>query len=198
MIPGFMMQADFSPDDRLLAAPATFAEGNTSVYLIDPQSGETVQELPSEDGCSSIAKWSPDGKTLTVGYQSGAIKLWETGSWQVIKSLAGHQGGVWGLDWSPNGERLLSGDGDYNIAHVWDIERGEIVISFDMQGLLQGGLQNTEWHPDGEFIMIHGLDLPYIKRAWQSTEDLIAYAYDCCVWRSLTAEERSQFGLLEK
>ena len=33
---------------------------------------------------------------------------------------------------------------------------------------------------------------------WQSTEDLIEYAYECCVWRELTAEERVQFGLPEK
>jgi hypothetical protein len=32
---------------------------------------------------------------------------------------------------------------------------------------------------------------------WQSTEDLIAYAYDCCVFRDLMPEEREQFGLPE-
>ena len=31
----------------------------------------------------------------------------------------------------------------------------------------------------------------------QSTEDLIAYAYDCCVFRDLMPEEREQFGLPE-
>ena len=40
--------------------------------------------------------------------------------------------------------------------------------------------------------------MPIFRRVWQSTEDLIHYAYDCCVWRELTPEEREQFGLPEK
>jgi hypothetical protein len=37
-----------------------------------------------------------------------------------------------------------------------------------------------------------------VRHAWQSTEDLIAYARECCVMRELTPEERQQFGLPEQ
>jgi len=30
---------------------------------------------------------------------------------------------------------------------------------------------------------------------WQTTEDLIDYVKECCVFRELTPEEREQFGL---
>jgi hypothetical protein len=30
---------------------------------------------------------------------------------------------------------------------------------------------------------------------WQTTDDLIEYAKECCVFRQLTPEEREQFGL---
>jgi hypothetical protein len=33
---------------------------------------------------------------------------------------------------------------------------------------------------------------------WQSTEELIQYAKECCVFRELTPEERQQFGLAVK
>jgi hypothetical protein len=36
---------------------------------------------------------------------------------------------------------------------------------------------------------------PRVVRVWSSTEELIEYAYDCCVIRQLTAEERAQLGL---
>ena len=82
---------------------------------------------------------------------------------------------------------------------VWEVDTGEVVMSWEMQGLLAGGFNDTEWSPDGQYVVIHGTgDIPYIKRAWKSTEDLIDYAYKCCVWRELTAEERAQFGLPEK
>jgi hypothetical protein len=31
--------------------------------------------------------------------------------------------------------------------------------------------------------------------AWQSTEDLIDFAKECCIVRELTEEERERFGL---
>jgi hypothetical protein len=87
---------------------------------------------------------------------------------------------------------------DNNVVHIWRVATGEIVSTWDMQGLVQGGLNDTDWAPDGRYISIHGLgSLPFIRRAWQSTEELIDYAYECCVWRELTSGEREQFGLPE-
>ena len=34
-----------------------------------------------------------------------------------------------------------------------------------------------------------------VWRVWQTTEELIAYAKECCVFRQLTPAEREQFGL---
>ena len=196
---GFMNQAQFSPDDTILAAPAVFAEGGSPVYLIDTTTGETLRELPSEDGWSCVAMWSPDGKTLAVGYQDGTIKLWNTETWKVVTEFKAHQGMVWDLDWSPNGQRIISGDADNSVIYIWDVETGDIILSWNMQGLLEGGFDDLDWSPDGQYVAIHGTSgMPFIKRTWQTTGDLIAYAYECCVWRELTPEERMQFGLPEK
>ena len=195
VVEGFIMRAQFSPDDRILAAPTIFAEGDSPVYLIDTETGETLQELPSEDGWSMVSMWSPDGKTLAVGYQSGMIKLWDSDTWTIVKTFGAHQGSVWDLDWSSNGERILSGDSN-GIAHIWKVQSGEIVMTWENS---VAGINDLDWSPDGQFVLIRGEEgLPTIRRAWQSTEDLIDYAYECCVWRELTPEEREQFGLPEK
>jgi len=34
-----------------------------------------------------------------------------------------------------------------------------------------------------------------VWRVWQSKEELLAYAKQCCVIRQLTPQERQQFGL---
>jgi hypothetical protein len=55
----------------------------------------------------------------------------------------------------------------------------------------------VDWSPDGKSLLAvsNMNNQPYIFPAWQTTEDLIAYAKECCVWRELTPEERDQFGL---
>jgi hypothetical protein len=75
---------------------------------------------------------------------------------------------------------------------IWDIETGTEALSF----LVPGGVGTVEWSPDGNHIMVSGnLPEPIIRRAWSSTQALIDYAYECCVTRQLTPEERQQFGL---
>ena len=50
--------------------------------------------------------------------------------------------------------------------------------------------------PDGTRVITTGqFPVPEIRPVWQSTDALIDYAYDCCVWRDLTPEEREVFGL---
>jgi hypothetical protein len=58
---------------------------------------------------------------------------------------------------------------------------------------------NHAWSPDGTHIIVtgDGLREPVIKRVWHTPQELIDYAYDCCVSRQLTPEERAQFGLPE-
>jgi hypothetical protein len=75
---------------------------------------------------------------------------------------------------------------------IWDLEIAAEVLSFQVVG----GAGNVHWSPDGSHIIASGgTNTPVIRRVWQSTQALIDYAYDCCVRRELTAEEREQFGL---
>jgi hypothetical protein len=58
---------------------------------------------------------------------------------------------------------------------------------------------SVNWSPDGKYVAAGGyFNPPVVRRAWQSTEDLIAYAKECCVTRTLTPEECQQFGLPER
>jgi hypothetical protein len=62
-----------------------------------------------------------------------------------------------------------------------------------------GNVVSVNWSPDGNHVIAAGwYNTPLIRRAWQSTEALIAQAKQCCVARELTPEERQQFGLPER
>jgi hypothetical protein len=52
------------------------------------------------------------------------------------------------------------------------------------------------WSPDGtRLVGASLLKSVEIHRVWQSTQELIDYAKECCVIRELTEAERTQFGL---
>jgi hypothetical protein len=76
---------------------------------------------------------------------------------------------------------------------IWDAATGQVVNSYNV-GF---GPLHVTWSPDGTQLIAVGIGspVPDIRPVWQSTQELIAYAKECCVWRGLTPEERQQFGL---
>jgi hypothetical protein len=67
-----------------------------------------------------------------------------------------------------------------------------------VQSFTNPWIYSVDWSPDGKFIAADNSITLTIRRAWQSAEELIAYAKECCVWRELTPEERIQYGLPER
>jgi hypothetical protein len=52
------------------------------------------------------------------------------------------------------------------------------------------------WSPDGQHLAVVGHEtLVSVWRVWQSTEELVEYAKECCAFRELTAAERERFAL---
>jgi hypothetical protein len=75
---------------------------------------------------------------------------------------------------------------------VWDAATGVEVLSFTAPG----SAWRVKWSPDGDYVIVAGyFTTPMLRRVWPSTEELIAYARECCVTRELTDEERELFGL---
>lgn len=67
----------------------------------------------------SALAFSPNGKVLASGSADKKIILWDTHSWEKIKTLEGHSGSVLGIAFSPDGSQLVSGSGDETIL-LWD------------------------------------------------------------------------------
>lgn len=94
------------------------------IWLYD---SETYQEIallaPHKPPGSSLA-FSPDGKTLAAGTHDGKIRLWNSQTGVSKETLTGqHTGWVDRLFFTPDGETLISADGNWKgdrTIQLWD------------------------------------------------------------------------------
>ncbi|MXV75685.1 sigma-70 family RNA polymerase sigma factor [Candidatus Poribacteria bacterium] len=109
----------FSPDGALLAAGTL---SHIHLWKVD-----TANELfPISIGhrrdsaeLLELLVFSPDGKVLVSGFDTGTIQLWDVKTGEKIAALDGHTKGVNTLAFSPDGTMLVSAATDGTIL-LWD------------------------------------------------------------------------------
>lgn len=96
--------------------------------------------------------WSPDGKKLAVGHSPKMFVLDEQG--RVLASMAADAHRVNSLEWSPDGQYVLSGGTD-QVVKCWDGTSGTLVRSLRIHG---GPVQTVAWSPDGKRLLSVGAE----------------------------------------
>jgi len=168
---------------------------NTPARIWDVETGEELEILEGESGNSLVAAWSPDGRSIAVGYSNMDIRIWDAAAVLPMHKYSGHADLIVDLNWSPNSQRIASADYGGNIL-VWDAQTGEEVLSPEKR---THTITSINWSPAGDYIIVSSFDtLPAILHAWQTTEALVAYAEGCCIWRDLGDSERERFGLPQR
>jgi WD40 repeat protein len=121
------------PDETSSPAGVKLSPDGTRVALIDadglrilpwtrPDAAEP--ELPRIEG-ASCAAWSPDGRLLAIGSNSGSIELRAVDSWQSVHRIPGSERTTC-LSWSTSGRFLTSGTGYGLLTLVEHIGMGDV------------------------------------------------------------------------
>jgi WD40 repeat protein len=193
--PCFLWRPAWSPEgDRIATGCIIGRETGTGPLIWDAATGELLMHLDDLGGGTGPLEWLPAGTRIVSNHGSPAenvIRLWELSTGTLLQTFTGHHVFGYALSVSPDGRRIASGDINGGV-RIWDVDSGAEVLSFQRVG----SAGNVHWSPNGNYIIVTGnTTTPLIRRVWPSTQALIDYAYECCVTRELTAEEREQFGL---
>lgn len=88
---------------------------------------------------ANCAAFSPDGKTVLVGFGHGKCDKENTPGWDIqlfevetgkhLRTFGRHTGDVLFVQFFPDGKRFLSLGRDARI-RIWDVEKGEHIVSF--------------------------------------------------------------------
>jgi WD40 repeat protein len=164
-------KVSFSPDGRLLWTQGSLWRVEDGARLAGLESVLGEEAPPYVP--SSVA-FSPDGKTLAIGYLEGHLQLWSLEEEKLIRKLEGYQGQVLDLAFSPDGKTLATifGYPDFAI-QLWTVPEGERLLSIkSREGTSE--FSQVVFSPDGQTLASvskneNGLDLG-VAELWRAAD----------------------------
>src|SRR5262249_23267853 len=144
--PHYVAALAFSADGKRLA---TVSGDGPAIW--DPATGEKVVTLPGGHSDATFLVFSADGTHLTIGGVSDQVsflRVFDTSTGRLAKTLNGPPNGVHGASLSPDGRRLavLGRDGTLTVR---DTATDQEVVSRKGQALWAWGLT---YSPDGGLL----------------------------------------------
>ncbi|XP_044895381.1 echinoderm microtubule-associated protein-like 3 isoform X3 [Felis catus] len=115
--------ADFHPSGAVVAVGL-----NTGRWLVlDTETREIVSDVTDGNEQLSVVRYSPDGLYLAIGSHDNMIYIYSVSSEGAKSSrfgrCVGHSSFITHLDWSKDGNFIMSNSGDYEILY-WDVAGG--------------------------------------------------------------------------
>jgi WD40 repeat protein len=148
----------FSPDSARVAAALSFPQALQKpgrAAVLNPFSGDEQMALEGHSDSVLDVAWSPQcvsppggsdercDDLLATASADGTVRLWDAWTGELRNVLAGHEGWVQGVAFSPDGQRLATSSWD-RTARVWEASSGRELFTLAHHA---GWLSGLDWSP---------------------------------------------------
>ena len=171
-----------------------FYLAENTVGLIEPETGEIIVSFFISGIKVNAYSLSPDGNIIAVGGESegNIISLWDVKNRKKLWDIAGHEGDITFLSFSPDGKTLASTSSDKTIK-IW---KTDSIWGFETQTFRghQDAVRSVLWSPDGEKIITASLDNTI--RVWETStgqEITRITGHSSQVWTLELSPDKKQF-----
>jgi serine/threonine protein kinase/WD40 repeat protein len=97
--------------------------------IYERKSDRLLAEVPpAASGLSAVA-FSPDGRRLATGYQTGQVSLWDVDTWREVHRLQAASDAVFALAFHPS-SRQLAFSGASHVIRLWDVTAGRVAAFY--------------------------------------------------------------------
>lgn len=156
---GMIRGLAYSPDGKTLVSLCDNGDDGAAIHLWEATTGKYIRLLYSVDAemdsVESIA-FSPDGRTLAIGFATGWIGLWDTMNTDAIPKYFDnqeqHRWDVFSLAFSPDGNILASCGRDSirdSTVRLWDMKTRKLLRTFKGH---KDDVFSVAFSPDGKTI----------------------------------------------
>ena len=146
---------DFSADGNRMYT-ACWA-GTVKIWDLAGPSPELIRSLQTHQGSTRCVRVSPDGKAIATCGNDLLVKVWDIESGQRRQQFDGHQRHVYGVDFHPDGEHLVSQD-LMGVSFVWNLKTNQQQRTIDASMMTgydkkfaadMGGARDLRFNADG-------------------------------------------------
>jgi WD40 repeat protein len=142
---------DWSPEGDRILIPGAFA------VILDTSTGEILSNFKVIDANSFLEEdfcedWSPDGRYICTGHESGEVKIWDSYTGEIRDQFKIHSSSVKRIHWSPDGSRLLSSSFAGEAA-IWDPDSGSILLQLLPEDY-RNFVPDSRWSRDGSRVYL--------------------------------------------
>ncbi|HEV3443108.1 MAG TPA: WD40 repeat domain-containing protein [Gemmataceae bacterium] len=140
----------------------------------DPARGQPVRTVEGHQGWVRSLAATPDGRHLISAGDDMLVKIWDTLSGKLMRSLAGHAKrtpqdhvtALYAVAVSPDGKHAASGDRIGTVC-VWELQTGKLTQRLDVPTVYTydpvqrkrsiGGVRSLAFSPDGSLLAVGGI-----------------------------------------
>ncbi len=155
--------------NKRLPPGARVADSDTTAWLWNAETGETVRPFIAHTDTVLTATFSPSGERFISASVDGSVRVWHISSGRNERVIEGNEQAVYDVAFHPAGELFVLASED-GTAQLWDVEKADQTAPDIPIRLFEGhtaAVTGAAFSPDGTMLLTGSLD--GTARLWDVT-----------------------------